>query len=313
MTIAKRSKLPVIDTISIGYHILNQRIWVLIIPIAMNLYIWHGTRLSLAPFFTHLHNELGVLASVFTPDPLQQEQIVIHVQNADMRMPLAVANFVPVLPDSLLHNTPQIYDHVLYIRGPVGVALSFLAINILALLVSSMFLTILTTGVQSNRATHTRVPTRTQARVALNTAVRIALCLLAIAGIFTFLFIPLLTILLALFVALPNLSTPLIIMPWFVAWFLVYLYTGFSIEAILINRTGPIKAIASSITLVRNHFLSTIGFLIVSYGILRGLSIVWQILANNLVGQVLAIIGSAYIGSGLVAARLVYYQNRLNP
>jgi hypothetical protein len=63
--------------------------------------------------------------------------------------------------------------------------------------------------------------------------------------------------------------------------------------------------------IVRHFFLQTLGLLLLITLITVGLNVVWAMLAENGAGLLLALVGHAYVGSGLVAARQVFYRDRL--
>jgi hypothetical protein len=79
----------------------------------------------------------------------------------------------------------------------------------------------------------------------------------------------------------------------------------------LLKGVNPLRAILLSITLVRRFFPGTLALLALSALIMVGLNVLWQSLVGNLPGLLLAMVGNAYIGSGLIAARMVFYQDRL--
>jgi hypothetical protein len=94
--------------------------------------------------------------------------------------------------------------------------------------------------------------------------------------------------------------------------FWIWIYIGFAAEAIVIGGQGPLRAIYASFNLVRRNFWSTLGFLAISAFIIPlGLGVVWQALAGSTVGLAIAAIASSYIGCGLVAARMIFYRERI--
>lgn len=305
MTIAKPSTPTLIDTISEGYTALNRKIWVLIIPIALNLYLWLGTRLSLAPFLGLIRDKLSVVASFLTADPLQQEQLVVYMQNADMRMPLAWLNFVPVLPTAMLHNGTHTSSNVFYVREMIEVFGSVVGINLLLLLVSSLFLMILTMGVVGESCR-----LGTFLKRLFRSSVCIVAMLLIVIGTIAFFVLPLVVMIALVLTRVPPIVVQVSFLLGFVLWFWVYLYTGFAIEAIVLAGDGPVKALRNSIKVVQRNMFGTFGLIVLSAIIANGLGIIWRFVAFNSIGLVVAIAGSAYIGSGLAAARLSFYHER---
>ncbi|HEX5417844.1 MAG TPA: hypothetical protein VFZ25_19475, partial [Chloroflexota bacterium] len=91
--------------------------------------------------------------------------------------------------------------------------------------------------------------------------------------------------------------------------FLIYLF--FLTDAIVVSEVGPIRAAVSSTRVVANNFWSSVGFIGLVYIITLGMQIIWSGLAQNPVGTVIAIAGNAYIASGLAAASMLFYKNRV--
>lgn len=288
--------------LSAGYTGLNRRLWVLIIPIGINVYLWLGSRLSLAPFMSMLHDTVATVVSFLSQDPLTQEQLAVSITNADMRIPLAVLNLVPVLPAGLVNNTLVENQHSIYIHGLSGAIFTVIVINLLALLLSSMFLTVLVSGVRNESCAFADCGSR-----AMQAALYIVGYLLLLAGLIVLLSLPTIVFMSTFAMLLPEAKTVVLVF-FFVIGFWAYLYAGFGIEAIVINEVGPLRAFFRSIRMVRHNLLSAIGLVLLTFIIMSGFGIVWNILSNNYIGWGIAVIGCAYIGSGLSAARLVFYR-----
>lgn len=305
MTIAKPQTPTLIDTISAGYAALNRRLWVLIIPVALDLYLWLGARLSLGPFLDNLRGSLVAFAGLLSPEPQYREQVVHNIQHADMRALLALLNFVPVLPSRVLLNDRLAGTTVVAVSAVSEVVVLVLVINLFALVISSVFLTGLANGVRNERRALAnwvrRVP---------QVAWHICGYLLVVLGVGFMLGLPFLVLSAIVVGALPAAALP-VLFAWLVVWFWVYIYTGFAVEAIVVGDAGPLRAIYNSVNIVRRNLLSTLGLILISLVIVAGLEVVWQILAGTLWGVLLAIVSSAYVGSGLAAARLVFYRERL--
>jgi hypothetical protein len=67
---------------------------------------------------------------------------------------------------------------------------------------------------------------------------------------------------------------------------------------------------------VRRHLRPSVLLMILTWLILAGMNRVWDVLASNLqppYGVALAILGNAYIASGLIAAGMIFYTQRTEP
>ncbi len=302
MTIAKPQTPGLIDTINAGYTVLNRRLWVLCIPIVLDLYLWFGTHLSLRPLFERLETSLTASAILVASDPQQQALLLERLRHTDMRAPLALLNYVPLVLPTLPPDTLPQSVGWLTITSLPELALALVVINTLALLWSSCFLTLLAGMVRNERYT-----LATYIRRVWQVMRYIPAYLFLLLGVGFLLGLPFL-VLSALIVGLLPSTTVLVIFIWFMAGFWIYIYTGFAVEAILITQVGPLRAIYHSVHVVRRNFLSTIGLLLLCYVIIAGMGIVWQALAQQRLGLLLVIILSAYVSTGLTMARLVFYR-----
>ena len=97
MTIAKPQTHTLIDIISAGYVALNRRLWVLLIPIAFNLYMAYGAQVSLAPLLHELRANLSELPAEEQSSSDLLLRMVDLLERADMRQPLLMVNYVPLL------------------------------------------------------------------------------------------------------------------------------------------------------------------------------------------------------------------------
>jgi hypothetical protein len=90
------------------------------------------------------------------------------------------------------------------------------------------------------------------------------------------------------------------------------LYLFFAPDAIFVSRVGPIQAIRRSVAVVHSGVWSALTLAILITVILIGMSQVWIALAGQASwGLALGIVGNAYIASGLVAASMLFYRERM--
>jgi hypothetical protein len=298
LSIATPRNASLVDTLGAGYRALNRRPWVIAIPAGLSLYLWLGAPLVLGPLADRLGAGLEVLAQALDRAG-GQGALIQSLLLSDLRLALAWLNFVPVLPPPIEAGTDAISLHTPWqLLGLIAL------INLLTLLLSSCFLTLLGEAVSGER----RAPPAI-ARQALRVAGTILGYLLALAGVGLVLALPFLAISTIVIITLPS-ATLLILLAWYVALFWAYVYTGFAPEAILISRAGPLRAIYHSVHLVRRNMAGTLGLLLLSYLIISGLGLIWRQLAATPTGLAIAVLASAYVGSGISAARIEFYRQR---
>lgn len=309
MSIVTPQNLSLIDTLSAGYRALHRRLWVLLIPAGVSTYLWLGAPVALGPVTAELRALLSDAARALGGDDRGRTQLVESVLASDVRVAMAWLNFMPVLPPAV--EVSGVAGVTL--RGPAAMLLAALLINLLALLLSSLFLSLVADAVSG---------VKHDMRAALARAPRIAadicLYLLTLGGIGLVLALPFVAISALVIALLPG-ATLLILLLWYVALFWAYVYTGFAPEAIAlcaaspsVGRAGPLRAIYQSVAIVRRDMGATLGLLLLSFVIASGLSVLWRQLAATPPGLAAAILGSAYIGSGLAAARMEFFRARVS-
>jgi hypothetical protein len=299
LSIATPRNASLIDTLSAGYRALHRRPLALAIPAALSAYLWLGAPVALGAVGVDMRMALMELSRSLGGGAELAREWSRQLLTGDVRLDLAWLNVVPVL-----RLTDGSAAGAIELRGPAQVAAGAVVINLLALLLSSLYLTLLSEGVRGEGVGHAETLRRT-GRAARD----ILLALLALAGVGLILALPFLAISAILVVTVPG-SALLVLLLWYVALFWGYIYTGFTPEAVCMSGAGPLRAIYNSVHVVRRDMGGALGLLLLSLVIGGGLGVLWRQLAATPPGLALAILGSAYVGSGLAAARLEFYRER---
>lgn len=308
MSIPKAKTATLIDTITEGYWLINRHPWLILLPVFVNIYLVLGAQLSFAPLIEQLTEIMRRLSPANAPSEATLEPMTVLAQ-MDMRQPLALLNALPTLPIRLLGDIgpnlglPQL--PTLTISSVWGVLLAFVLINVLALPLSALFLTRVAADL---REEHPGLGgwLRQAARASLMMFVT-ALILAALALAVIFPVIVLSTVLMAVSQTLGMLTMTAM----FFALFWAQVYLGFTNEALVLGKLSPLQALSTSFKLVRQHFWSTLGLLALSYIISGGSAVIWRTLFNTNWGVAIAVLGCAYIGTGLQAARFAFIRERL--
>jgi len=262
----------------------------------------------------------------------QSEMQVLYDQllangSVDLRSQATFLNYVPTLRQYIIGSVdsagsasgvpaivepPRLIDarrtDTIEVATVGGALLAFVIFNALALALSALFLAQVGAAVR-NPAGGLWLP-----RGGLGAAPRVGLAMLGAVGIMLgvmlalglpFLFFAYLLIFLNPTIGLLALEL------LFVVGFWINIYIGFYREAIVINDQGPLRAIYTSFNVVRRNFWGTLAFLALSLIISLGSGVIWYRLVSSTAGLIVAMIGSAYIGSGLLAARMAFFRERL--
>jgi hypothetical protein len=304
-----------IDVLGEGYRTINRRPLLVALPMLVNIYLLFGAQISFAPLFDQIGRLMQRMQPAADTSDISAAESIAILARMDMRLPLAVLNTIPTLPvTALAVDVPGAVAAPLFARPTAltvesigGALLVFLLVNTLALPLSALFLTRVTAAVQNERVT-LAAWVRSAAQVGLS----ILGAALVMAGVGLALALPF--VVFASLLMILNQGVGLFALSLLVlATFWVQVYFGFAHEAILLGRRNPLRALQASFQVVRRHFWGTLGLLALSYIISAGSAVIWSSLLGSAVGLVVAVLGSAYIGCGLQAARLAFLRDRLKP
>lgn len=300
----------VIDILSEGYRAMHRRPIALLLVLALNLTLLFSAPVSFAPLLERLNGFLTRLASdpALAVDAEQEGQggaLLKELGQTDLRQPLALLNVMPrFITPRFAFGALAGVDSVISIGTIPGALLALTAINLIVLPLGALFLALVGGAVRGDPM----LPPGLGRNI-----VRIGAALLGLMALFLaaglILGIPMLliaTLLTMLNEGLGLLAFSLL----FVIAVWVQIYVGFANEAIVIGRLGPLRAIQSSFNLVRRNLWGTVGLLLLSLLITRGTEVLWDLVSGSTIGLVAAAVGSAYIGAGLIAARMAFYQER---
>ncbi len=298
MGVAKPQKQGLIDILGTGYRVLTERLWLLLLPLVLDLLLWLTPRLSMVPLLEPLRTNLSGVADIVTRTADDQASVLEAMINADLRQILVLFNFVPLYATEATGEL--VGQSTITLTNPLGIAGVAVVLNLLTLVLSAIFLGTLAAEVRAP-GQHRR-PT---AVALLNTALGIAGYVLTMLLLVLILGVPFAYGAAVAAQSLPGLL-PLLVVLGGIVWFWVAIYTGFTVEVVALYQVGTLRGLLQSVALVRRNFWPAFGLLVISSVIAAGMSVIWLTLAQSIAGVLVAMLGSAYVGTGLAAARMVF-------
>lgn len=299
--------MGVIDALADGFFAVARRPLVLLPVVALDLLYWGGGRLTIAPL---TDGAIGLLEGVRTQVPpgtdldATIESLRLVEQGSDLLALLSLGQR-PLLPR--LNGADIARPWGVGVLDVGNGALTLLVMVLLAL-AGLLWLAVALTVVAPLARGEGLVP-----RLLLRQIPRCWLSLLGFCGLIAagaaLIFLPLL-VLTAAMEALGLSAVPLsvlLILP------LLFAYVCLSLvpEAIAVRQVGPFQAIKLSVLVVRHNFWRTVGLLVAILLIAQGFPIVWRLLAEHVSGVPLAILGNAFVSTGLLAAGMFFFRERL--
>lgn len=292
--------MSIIDTISEGFKIATKKVWLIIVPVALDLALWWAPKVSIAPVIAKIMASFreataamgdaqAGLGQMF--DPLMQElQGTVGRTNL-----LALAAWsrlgVPSVAGVRLIE-PEV-DRVVEIGSYGSMLLAQVGIMAVGLVLACLFLGLLGQQAGEGKASLAeilrRLPRFWLNLVALLVPLGLALTMGFSIGLLLGPFAPFLWI--------------------SMLWLL--LYFSFVPQAITMNGDRPLGALLGSFSVVRSNFWATLGLIVLTNVINTGLALLWRRLLGSTAGTFLAILINAYVGTGLALAAFVFYRDRL--
>lgn len=307
-------KPGIIDVLGTGYEQINRRPWLILLPLLIDLLLWRGPLVTPGPYFQGLFaayfravNEAGIPVE----DAANLEQMR---QNAEAvvagfnMLSLLVLNFVASVPTT--GGGPRAATAAVVTIDNGWLFLGLLAVLELAgLLFGCIYYGLVAQQIRDGFID----PSRLLAKLGFyfKTVLTLALLLL---GVFVFAGLPLSVIAALLLLAGGPLAGPALgvfmgALYLALLWAVLFLY--FVIDAVVVSEVPPRRAILSSVSVVRGNFWSTLAFVVLVFIITAGTQIIWSNLGDSAWGTIAGMVGNAYIASGLTAASMYFYKDRL--
>ncbi|MFQ5595407.1 MAG: hypothetical protein ACE5HA_14765, partial [Anaerolineae bacterium] len=307
ITHVEENRLGVIDSLSAGLNLIAERPWVVAIPVLLDLWYWRGPRLSVAPLFKQIEQFLAQSMPATMPQgpvdfKVVQEMLATLGQRSNL-FSLLSATVLGV--PSLMAGGDSGNAGIIEIRSWLVLAGAGALLMLAGLAIGCLYLTLILQGVEEERIESVALLNRAGTLWVRVVALLLLILFFAIALAVPFSFL----LSLLTFVSSAAVSFLAGVFYMAIIWLGLYLY--FVVYAIMVNRVGPIRAIWNSANVVARNFWSALVLVILIIVLTQGLALVWQRLGQaNPIGMIIGIAGNAFIGSGLVAASLLFYRDR---
>jgi hypothetical protein len=309
----------VIETLSAGYTAVNRQLWVLMLPILLDVFLWLGPHVSYSP----------LVGPVVTQAAEWTRQVALSPRRGPGTPDVDLVGSLDDSRQWLIARTDETNGLSVLAWGPIALPspatlpsasdeLAFVSswFEGLALLGASAGLGLLLGGWFYAGLADASAGIRGGPLAAGRGTPRAVIDVLGLIGLLlgTALLLGIPVLLLIGFTAL--LSPPVAALGGALVgagllFAAVHLF--FAVDAIFISNAGPLLAIQRSVGVVRRHLRASVALILLTWLILAGMAQVWDVLDNTLqspFGVALGILGNAYIASGLIAAGMIFYTQR---
>ncbi len=316
----------VIESLATGFEAIASHIWIVLLPLGLDLFLWLGPRLSISPLTQNLIKWMKQLQGPAEAEAQSlQTTLMAALELAGKQV--NVFNFlstaplgIPVLMDwQLAEKIPGGQPVVLAIDNSLSFVILWLGFSILGLLLSTVYFVFIGLLFDENKLLSLReIGKRMLVNWGRLTALSLILAGLSVLVLPAFIFVfGVLQMMLAAFSALTPFTIDIsgtasvlsqVIIGVILLWILMLLV--FSVHGMVLKNRGVFGAMWDSVQLVHWNLLSVIGLFILIYLIGAGLDYLWNLPAPDSWMLLLGIGGHAFVSTGLVAATFVFYKDR---
>lgn len=287
-----------------GFEITTNHLWLILLPIFLDVFLWIGPRLS-------IRNLVEQSLAVFAEEPALAEsfeQLSTQMLALAPQINLFTSISIPLIgiPALMSGGVPEAtpVEPAVY---PVDSAplwlLLVLAFSLLGFLFSTVYLGLIARCVQPNEK-------RLQIGQFLMTLVQSGLRLVGLGIAFVLLVVAVSLPLLPIGLVLAFFSSTLFMVVMITGVILVALYLSLAVPGIFLNHRPLLPAILESFRLVRGEIFSTAGFYMLLIVISYITNMLWHMADDGSWITLVSIAGHGFISTSLVAAFFVYYRDR---
>jgi hypothetical protein len=314
-TTQTRPVLGVIDALSAGFDAVLRHPWLLLIPVLLDLWLWIGPRLHapdlyqfFAPTLRQMMRQMTTSESRYAAQELNKAVEQFFTQfNLLAWLSIGLIG-VPIVNGgiwatvNLVTGAAPLLWRVDTFEGYVAV---FVLASAIGLLIAASYWTLLGDYVRGEAF----LAGRWLKRSLLVWKSLLVLALIVIGLIVISLF-PLSMLMLTIGVFSPELASfvPLVALGLAVWSVLVCLFTP---HGLVVYHMPLSRAINTSILIVRANFAPVTGLVALALALSLGMGLIWDGLAADSWLRLIAMAGNALVGTGLIMASLLFYQNRV--
>jgi len=307
--VAKKADKPlgVFEVLAGGFELIWLNPWILLVPIALDLFLWLGPQLSAQPIVQQLITALPLIVPADAPaETLPSIELFKNILQTTGDSLNVLGILTTGMPTVIGWQPPAApIARAQYVVGD-AFALSGVTLALLvgALLITSGYWELIARPVRHEPTARTFLACWLRASLHLT-----ILVILVFVGI-TLLMLPVTLIAGILSMASQALGSFLLLGGTMLG-FWVLLYLVFAIPAIFVSRASAPQALLNSVSIFRFDFWSAIGLVFIVYLVQSGFAIVWQSFETNSWGVVFVLIANAFLSSALLAAEMIFYRDRI--
>ena len=302
-----KKPLGVVESLTNGFELIWQNPWILLIPIALDVFLWLGPQINAKPLFQQALVLLDLSVPDNTPaDTMQNIEMLRDILQTAGDSTNVLGVLAAGMPSVIgLQPPAAITARAMFVVRDSAALFGLVALfGLIGVLIMSGYLEMAARPVRNETDARTFLARWLRSFVNL-----ILLAILVAVGLFA-LMIPVTIVAGVLSIASQGLGSFLLLGgTMLIFWAMLYLV--FAVPAIFISRANAPRALFNSISIFRFDFWSAIGLVFIVYLVRSGFTFVWQFFDDNTWGVVFNVIANAFVSSGLIAAVMIFYNDRM--
>ena len=304
------SPVGIIESLTSGFEVVATHLYILLLPLAIDLFLWMGPRFTLRPFWAGLEQAFAS-AEGDNKDAMVQLVRILHAQAQ-----AAPNRYLPVLLPPTLYGGRQSVSlpfdfKPLVIQTPFGVLIGVVLALLGGFVLCEIYLGWIAACVVGEPLSVWRA-VRRYLSVAVQTM--LAGTGIVLIGLASFFAITVVFVILQALGVDPSVAQSLFILFILIIMFMFVfpacIMLMFTIHSMFLNGRNIIAAMWDSIRVVQWNMLPTTILLILVVGIYLAMNTVWALADRGTWLALAAIGGNSFIAAGLIAATFVYFRDR---
>ena len=299
----QRPAVPgVIATLTAGLELTTGNLWLIILPILVDIFYWLGPRLSVSELVSSAAAELQgdpALAEM----AVQINQLVAQF-NVFTTLSVPLIGIPALMSGPIPENTP-LTVHVMEIDNFVLWLVLFAALSLLGLLMASLYLGLI--GLALWRMADGERPRFWRFLKSLLVG---AARLFGLGILFIIVLLVVSLPLLPVAALLGLLASSLFLGVMMLGFILVATYLFLAVPGIILNGRPLLSAVIESIQLVHRNILQTVNLLLLVVLISSGMNLLWHLADDGSWLTAVSIAGHGFVSTALAAAIFIYYRDR---
>ncbi len=300
----------IIPSLRAGFDAVANHIWLILLPVLVDLLIWLGPHLAVQKLIEPLllqMSQMPVMENSAMTESINAAQAIWSTISEHFNLTMALRSF-PVGTPSLMSNwlplaTPFGKPIVVEVQSTVDAIGWWLILSLIGLMIGSLFFSLVARVTGKDKLP---INAGSLGWVTWQSLLMVIFVVAAIA----LLSIPVLVVLGSLTLINPILGQgALFLGGLLLVWLIVPLI--FTPHGIFALRLPFIRALATSVQVVRYTYSGTGFFLLLLVVISQGLDMLWQVPKETSWLTLVGIIGHAFVNTGILAASFVYFRDSL--